>query len=134
MSVQMIAETLSIPKTTVHDIVTNNFHMREVCQVGPQIVDWRPQEQPSDNCGRKFDFLDNVITGDRTWAFEYDPETRCQSSEWHTSESPSPKKARMSKSKVKTMLTVFFDDTGVVHKEFVPQGCMLPTTWKCSTD
>jgi len=28
----------------------------------------------------------------------------------------------MSKSRVKTMLIVFFDAKGVVHKEFVPQG------------
>ncbi|CAK9820155.1 hypothetical protein ANTQUA_LOCUS10497 [Anthophora quadrimaculata] len=47
-------------------------------------------------------FLDNVITGDETWAFEYDPETKRQSSEWHTLTSPRPKKAKMSKSKVKT--------------------------------
>ena len=45
-----------------------------------------------------------------------------QSSEWHTSNSPHPKKARMSKSKIKTMLICFFDSQGVVHKEFVPPG------------
>jgi hypothetical protein len=62
-----------------------------------------------------------VITGDETWTFEYDPETKRQSTEWHTSVFPKPKKAKMSKSKVKTML-VFFDVKGVVHKEFLPQG------------
>lgn len=77
----------------------------------------------------KPDFLDNVITGDETWAFEYDPEMKRQSSEWHTSESPRPKKARMSKSKVKTMLIVFFDAKVVVHKEFVPQGQTVNATY-----
>jgi len=33
-----------------------------------------------------------------------------------------PKKARMSRSKVKTMIIVFFDSCGIVHKEFVPPG------------
>ena len=33
---------------------------------------------------------------------------------------PRPKKARMSKSKIKTMLICFFDSQGVVHNEFVP--------------
>ncbi|KAL1131440.1 hypothetical protein AAG570_011057 [Ranatra chinensis] len=37
------------------------------------------------------DFLNNVITGDETWCFEYDPKTKRQSSEWHTPESPKPK-------------------------------------------
>jgi hypothetical protein len=34
------------------------------------------------------EFLEQVITGDETWVFEYDPETKRQSSEWHTTESP----------------------------------------------
>jgi len=38
------------------------------------------------------------------------------------SNSPRPKKARMSRSKIKTMLICFFDSQGVVHKEFVPPG------------
>ncbi|UYV75163.1 hypothetical protein LAZ67_12002713 [Cordylochernes scorpioides] len=51
-----------------------------------------------------------------------DPETKAQSSEWHTPASPRPRKARMSKSRVKTMLIVFFDKRGLIRKEFVPQG------------
>ena len=39
------------------------------------------------------DFLQGVITRDETWVFEYDPTTKRQSSDWHTSESPRPKKA-----------------------------------------
>jgi len=66
-----------------------------------------------------------VITGDETWIFEYDPETKRQSKEWHTSASPCPKKARMSKSKIKSMLICFFDSQGIVHTEFVPQGQTL---------
>ena len=54
-------------------------------------------------------FLKNVITGDETWIFEDDPETKRQSKEWHTSASPRPKKkARISKSKIKSMLICFF--------------------------
>ena len=67
-------------------------------------------------------FLDKVITGDESWVFDYDPETKRQSSEWHTKSSPHPKKACMSRSKVKTMIIVFFDSRGFVHKEFVPPG------------
>lgn len=67
------------------------------------------------------DFLNSVVTGDESWMFEYDPETKRQSSEWHTKSSPRPKKARTSKSRIKTMLIVFFDVRGIVHFEFVPQ-------------
>jgi len=63
-----------------------------------------------------------MITGDKTWIFEYYPETKRQSKEWHTSASPRPRKARMSKLKIKSMLICFFDSQGVVHTEFMPQG------------
>ena len=35
---------------------------------------------------------------------------------------PKPKKSRLEKSKVKTMLICFYDSKGIVHKEFVPLG------------
>ena len=35
------------------------------------------------NCVQKEDFLDIVNTGDESWVFQYDPETKRQSSEWH---------------------------------------------------
>jgi len=54
-------------------------------------------------------FLDKVITGDESWVFNYDPQTKWQSEEWNTKSSPHPKKAHMSRSRVKTMIVVFFD-------------------------
>jgi len=67
-------------------------------------------------------FLDKVITGDESWVFDYDPETKQQSEEWHIKSSPCPRKAHMSRSRVKTMITVFSDSHGIVHNEFLPPG------------
>jgi len=39
-------------------------------------------------------FLDKVITGDESWCFAYDPETKRQNSEWVDELSPRPKKIR----------------------------------------
>ena len=39
--------------------------------------------------------------------FDYDPENKRQSAEWHTKISPRPKKARTSRSRVKTMIVFF---------------------------
>jgi len=44
---------------------------------------------------------------DESWVYGYDPETKAQSSQWKSPESPRPKKARQSRSNVKVMLTVF---------------------------
>jgi len=45
-----------------------------------------------------------------------------QSLQWMGKESPRPKKARMSRSKIKVMLVMFFDWKGIDHREFVPRG------------
>ena len=42
--------------------------------------------------------------------------------QWKTQNSPRPKKARMSRSQVKTMLVCFFDHNGIFHYEFIAHG------------
>jgi len=68
------------------------------------------------------DFFQNVITCDETWIFQYDPETKRQSMHWKSPQSPRKKKARMSKSKFKAILIVFFDIRGVIYIDWVPEG------------
>ena len=63
-------------------------------------------------------FLNTVITGDESWVYGYDPETKAQSSQWKHSSSPRPKKARQVRSNIKVLLTVFLDSRGVVHHEY----------------
>ncbi|KAJ4427363.1 hypothetical protein ANN_24984 [Periplaneta americana] len=70
-------------------------------------------------------FLNTVITGDESWVYGYDPGTKRQSSQWKHPESPRPKKARQVRSKIKVMLTVFFDVRGIVHHEYAPEGQMV---------
>ena len=52
-------------------------------------------------------FVNCIITGDETWVYGYDVETKAQSSQWVSKTSPRPKKARQVRSNVKAMLTVF---------------------------
>jgi len=66
-------------------------------------------------------FLKTIVTGDETWVYGYDVETKDQSSQLLGQISTRPKKARMSRSNMKAML-VFFDWQGIIHDEFVPRG------------
>jgi hypothetical protein len=75
-----------------------------------------------DYANRDTEFLNIVITGDESWVYGYDPETKAQSSQWQHSISPRPKKVRQVRSNVKVMFTVFFHSRGVVHHEYAPQG------------
>jgi len=115
---------------TCQAVLTQDLNMRHVAaKFVPQILtaeqkEWRLsaatnmlQEAESDE-----KFMGQIITGDETWVYGYDPETKCQSSQWKSAESQRPKKVRQVRSKVEVMLIVFFDMEGIVHYEYVPQG------------
>jgi hypothetical protein len=53
-------------------------------------------------------FFNYIITGDETWCFAYDPETKRQSSELVGEASPRPKKLTFQRSRIKIMFDYFF--------------------------
>jgi len=117
LTVQIIASELNLNHNTVHQILTQELAMRKVCaKIVPKNLTIEQKDNRKDVCLHLLEriqsdrnFLKNVITGDKTWISEYDPQTKGQSKEWHTSASPRPKKARMRKSQIKSMLICFFD-------------------------
>ena len=67
-------------------------------------------------------FLKNIVTGDKSWVYRYNLETKKQSSQWKGPSSPWPKMGRQVWSKPKIMLRAFFDSEGIVHHEYAPDG------------
>jgi hypothetical protein len=61
-------------------------------------------------------FLETVVIGDESWMYEYDPETKVQSSQWKDPTFPKPKKARNARSNAKVILFFFY--RGVVYHEY----------------
>ncbi|UYV69451.1 hypothetical protein LAZ67_6003646, partial [Cordylochernes scorpioides] len=130
LSIQQIADTLHMSTFVVNRIVTEDLQMLKVCaKLVPKVLTQDQKELRVLRCQELLDliqnepgFLNSVVTGDESWMFEYDPESKRQNCAWHTKSSPRPKKARMSKSRIKTMIIVFLDIRGIVHCEFVPQG------------
>jgi hypothetical protein len=57
--------------------------------------------------------------------------TKQQSSQWKSPNSQRPIKVRQVKSKVKSMLIIFFDINGIVHKEFILTGQTVISTYCC---
>ena len=70
----------------------------------------------------KSGLLNKVITGDKTWVFEYDPETKPQESPLEEFSITMDQKTRQSKSQIKFMLIVFFEVRDMVYYESLPQG------------
>ena len=130
LTVRMIANELSMNSERVWTIITEELGMRKICaKMVPRLLTDEQKERRVEVCQDILtrletdpNLLGRTITGDESWIFEYDPFTKRQSLEWKSPTSPRPKKARMSKSKVKVMLIAFFDVRGIVHKEFLPQG------------
>jgi hypothetical protein len=68
--------------------------------------------------------LKRTVTGDESWCFMYDPETKSQNATWLSPKKPTSQQVRMQISRVKTMSTAFFDAKGIIHHEFVPEKQM----------
>lgn len=130
LSIRAIAETVRIDKESVRQILHNNFNMQKVCaKMVPKILTFEQLEARKNVCTDTLNAIENdpnllerIITCDESWFFMYDPETKRQSMHWKSPSSPRAKKARMSKSKFKAMLIVFFDIHGIVNLHWVPEG------------
>jgi len=127
LTVRSIVEQVNIDRETVRKILTEDLDMRKVCanMVPKELTEEQKQRRVTicqDLLERQDDIFGHVITGDERWVYQYDPETKRQSAQWKTANSPRPKKFHQSKSRVKTMLLTFFDIRGIVHYEFVPTG------------
>jgi hypothetical protein len=85
------------------------------------------KQQARDN----HNFISSIITSDKTWVYGYDPETKQHSSQWKSPNSPQLKKARQVRSNVKSMLIIFFDIQGIIHKEFVSPGQTINGKFYC---
>ena len=111
----MIAESLNIPKAVVLQIVKEYLGKRKLCArfvphffTPEQRGDWVTSYQGIIGMAEADkNFFNKIITGDETWRFAYDPETKWQSSEWVGETSPGPKKRKFQRSHIKTKLIIF---------------------------
>ncbi|XP_012231347.2 protein GVQW3-like [Linepithema humile] len=128
LTCRMIAEEVNMAKTIVHEIIRNVLMKRKVCaKFFPHSLTPEQKEQRVIACRNLIEmtdednsFLQKIITGDESWCFQYEPTTKRQSAEWLSVGESKPTKVRMTKSKTKIMLIIFFDAQGIIHKEFVP--------------
>jgi len=93
LTVRSIAEQVNTDRETVRKILNEDLDMRKVCakMVTKQLTEEQKQRRVTicqDLLERQNDILGRVITGDETWVYQYDPETKRQSAQWKTANSP----------------------------------------------
>ena len=123
LTVRELTNDLGIPKTTVWEILNKILGMTRVyAKFIPKLLRTEQKDLCSeieqDNLEMVSDdenVLKKVITGDHSWVYGYDPETKQQSSQWKRPDEPRSKKARQSRNHVKSMLIIFYDCEGVLH-------------------
>ena len=59
---------------------------------------------------------------DKTWICHFDPEQKTSSMPWKTPSSPSPKKAKVTPSSGKVMLSCFWDCEGIIMTDYLENG------------
>lgn len=129
-TVRVIEECLGINRETIRLILKEDLGKTKVCArfVPHTLTEYqkilRVQHcrEVVNEANNDPNFLKSIVTGDETWCFQYDPETKRQTAEWKSSGSPQAKKTRKTPSKIKTMFIVFYDSKGIIHHEFVPSG------------
>ena len=130
-TVRTISSQLGVSKSYLHQILTDDLHMsKDSARWVPRLLS-DDQKATRVECSTEFlnryemegdQFLDNIITIDETWIWEYDRETKAESSVWKTPITPPPKKARVCKSGGKHMFVFFMDRRGMLLMHIVPDG------------
>jgi histone-lysine N-methyltransferase SETMAR len=135
LTIRETADDLNISFGSVQQILTNVLNMKRVkAKFVPRILTPEQEEQClsislefRDRVTSDPNFFQNVITGDESWEYGYDPQTKVQTSQWKTPNSPRPNKVRQLKASVKVMLIALFDLERIVRSEFVPSGTTVNT-------
>ena len=80
------------------------------------------------------EFLDRIVTGDKTWVQFVNAETKEQSKQWMYMHSPNkPKKFKRTLSNKQIMATVFWEHKGILLTEFMAPGTTIRSELYCET-
>jgi len=96
LTVREIADDCGISVGSCDAILTDDLHMKRLCaKFVPRLLTHDQREQSQKIARDLFErlcedvqFLKNVVTGDESWVYGYDPETKQQSSQWKGPTSP----------------------------------------------
>ena len=131
VTISNIVEKVGISRGSIYNIIHDELHMNKVS------ARWIPrlltplQKQNRAECSQQLldmcntdedNFFSRLVTVDESWIHHFDPETKQATMQWKHAKSPPPKKARVQPSAGKVMMTVFWDEGGVLLTDYLERG------------
>jgi len=115
LTIGEISEITGMSWSSCQRMLTEDLNMKRVSTI---FVPWLLTEDQKNNhsnvcydlreqVGNDPQILSKVVTGDETWCYGYDLETKQASSQWKTANSPKAKKVRQVRSNVRSCWLVF---------------------------
>lgn len=137
---EQIKHVLGVGSTAVTKILREKLGLKKVCsrwvphslsdeQKGARVKWCREMLKKYKNGKSKAVF--DIVTGDETWLYFYDPPTKRQSMVWLPKDAPRPAKVKQSRSVGKRMfaLFLFLRKSGFVAKVMLQQGGTINSVW-----
>lgn len=131
ISITQIVNVVGISRGSIADIIHNELHMTKVsARWIPRLLTPVQKAHRVTSCQEMLDmcntdeekFFSRVVTMDESWIHHFDPESKEASKQWKHAESPPPKKARVQPSAGKVMLSVFWDQSGIILTDYLEKG------------
>ena len=134
VSVRRLAEELTIPKTTIYEIMNNHMGMKKVC------TRWVPKLLiPIQRANRVYccqellqqsevnpdKIFDSIVTGDESWTHHYDPLSQLEAMVWKRLGEQTPTRLRQERSAGKIMMIIFWYKNGVLLTKYLPRATTI---------
>ncbi|KAF2351947.1 Transposase type 1 [Trinorchestia longiramus] len=128
ITTESVADTLNIFVGFAHTILVDSLGLSKLsARWVPRLLRPDQQESRADlsmEILNKWDenpelFLQQIVTGDETWLYQYDPVDKTQSKQWLPRSGSGPVKAKFERSRGKVMPIVFWDAEGILLVDFL---------------
>ena len=136
-----IEASLGISSTRMHSILHEHLAVKKICSRWiPHNLTITQKQARVDWCKEMLEKFDHgaskdvykIVTGDETWIYAYEPETKQQSTVWVFQDESNPTKVVRARSTSKQMVACFFGITGHVTTVPLEQRRTVNSEWYTS--
>ena len=131
ISVRRVADQLGVSKTIVCEILNNYLGMKKVyTKWVPKLLTPLQRANRVECCEELLQeseedpirFLGRIVTGDETWIHHYDPLSQLEAKVWKKPGEETPSRPRIQRSTRKIMMTIFWDNEGILLMDYLSHG------------